>query len=130
LYVEKARQVMSDHRKSFSRAVEAGVKIAMGTDSGVGPHGENAEELELMVKGGMSPMDAIVASTSSGARLLKIQEHVGTLETGKIADLILVDGNPLEDISILKDRARIALVMQGGRIVKNLQPNRVSSAVA
>jgi len=128
LYVQKARDVVDDHRASFTRAVEAGVKIAMGTDSGVGPHGENAEELELMVKGGMTAMQAVEATTAAGARLLKVDQDLGTLEVGKLADVILVDGDPLTDISVLRDRDRIRLVMQGGRILKNLVGDRVSPA--
>src|SRR5262249_5668118 len=72
--VEKARQVMATHRASFRRAVEAGVKIAMGTDSGVGPHGGNARELALMVEHGMTPMQAIVATTRSAAELLHLDD--------------------------------------------------------
>lgn len=124
-FVDKARKVVDDHRRSFSRAVDAGVRIAMGTDSGVGPHGENAEELTLMVQGGMSPMQAIVATTLGSARLLKLHRDLGTVEAGKLADLIVVAGDPLEDISILQNRDRIALVLQNGRIVKNMMSDRV-----
>ena len=125
LYVKKAKEVTADHQASFTRAVEAGIKIAMGTDSGVGPHGENAEELERMVMGSMTPMQAIMATTSAGAKLLKVDQNLGTVEAGMLADLIAVSGDPLADISILKDRSRIGLVMQGGRIVKNLLGERV-----
>jgi imidazolonepropionase-like amidohydrolase len=124
--VNKARQVVEDHRASFARAVAAGVKVAMGTDSGVGPHGENAEELTLMVKGGMTPMDSIVATTQSGAKLLKIDRDLGTLEAGKLADFIVVDGDPLRDISVLQDRDRIVMVVQGGEILKNAIAERVA----
>lgn len=120
LFVRKAKAVMADHQASFTRAVEAGVAVAMGTDSGVGPHGENAEELELMVKGGMTPMEAIVATTLNGARLLKLADQLGSVEAGKLADVILVDGDPLTDISVLRDPKRIRLVIQEGRVVKNL----------
>jgi imidazolonepropionase-like amidohydrolase len=120
LYVRKAKDVMADHQASFTRAVEAGVKVAMGTDSGVGPHGENAEELERMVIGGMTPMQSIVATTASAASLLKVDREVGTLTPGKLADLLVIKGEPLANISILKDHGNIGLVMQGGRIVKNL----------
>jgi len=92
--VEKAEQVLEIHRRAFRRAVEAGVRIAMGTDSGVTPHGRNLRELELMVAGGMSPADALVATTRSAAELMGVGERLGTLEAGKLADLVVVDGDP------------------------------------
>ena len=92
--VEKAEQVLEIHRRAFRRAVEAGVRIAMGTDSGVTPHGRNLRELELMVAGGMSPADALVATTRSAAELMGVGERLGTLEAGKLADLVIVDGDP------------------------------------
>ncbi len=113
--VEKSRQVMATHRESFRRAVEAGVKVAMGTDSGVGPHGGNARELGLMVEhGGMSAMEAIVASTRSAAELLHLDHQLGTLTAGKLADLLLVDGDPLADIHVIEDANRLALILKGG----------------
>src|SRR6266699_5814241 len=92
----KAVSVIEAHQRSFRRAVEAGVKIAMGTDSGVGRHGENGRELQLMVENGMTSMQAILASTSNAARLLHLDESLGTLEVGKLADIIVVDGNVLD----------------------------------
>jgi imidazolonepropionase-like amidohydrolase len=118
--VEKARKVMADHQDSFRRAVEAGVKVAMGTDSGVGPHGDNAEEIALMVANGMSPMDALVATTSRAAELLRMQDQIGTVQSGKLADLILVDGNPLDDVTLLQDRDRVVMVMKDGYVHKDL----------
>jgi imidazolonepropionase-like amidohydrolase len=116
--IEKARQVMLSHRESFRRAVEAGVKVAMGTDSGVGPHGGNARELGLMVEhGDMSPMEAIVASTGHAAELLELDSMLGTLAPGKYADLLLVDGDPLADIHVLEDRCKLALILKGGEPV-------------
>ncbi len=112
--VEKARAVMADHRVSFRRAVEAGVKVAMGTDSGVGPHGENAREVALMAQHGMTPMQAIVATTSAAATLLHMDGEVGTLAPGKLADVLVVDGDPLADITHIADPARRALVLKGG----------------
>ncbi len=117
--VRKARQVIQDHQASFRRAVTAGVQIAMGTDSGVGPHGENAEELALMVECGMTPMQAIVATTHTAATLMKLDGEIGTVAPGKLADLILVSGDPLADIHLLQDHDNIRLVVQGGQIVKN-----------
>jgi imidazolonepropionase-like amidohydrolase len=94
--VAKAREVVETHAASFATAVAAGVKVAMGTDSGVTPHGENLRELALMVEGGMTPMQAIQATTRSAAELMGLQDELGTLEPGKRADLVVVDGDPLE----------------------------------
>lgn len=116
----KAVAVIEAHQQSFRRAVEAGVKIAMGTDSGVGRHGENGRELQLMVENGMTPMQAILASTSNAARLLHLDESLGTLEVGKLADIIVVDGNVLDDIRIIADPANVKLVLKEGRAAKNL----------
>jgi imidazolonepropionase-like amidohydrolase len=117
--IEKSRQVMAAHRESFRRAVAAGVKVAMGTDSGVGPHGGNARELGLMVEhGGMTPMQAIVASTRTAAELLRLDDQLGTLVPGKLADLLVVDGDPLADIHILASAERLSLVMKGGASVR------------
>src|SRR6185312_2857779 len=112
--VNKAREVMVAHRESFRRAVEAGVKVAMGTDTGVGPHGGNARELGLMVAHGMTPMQAIVASTQTAAELLRLDDRLGTVASGKLADLLLVEGNPLDDISVMADAERLGLVLKGG----------------
>jgi imidazolonepropionase-like amidohydrolase len=101
--VAKAREVVEIHRESFARAVAAGVKVAMGTDSGVTPHGENLRELGLMVEGGMSPMDALVATTRSAAELMGLESELGTLEPGKRADLVVVRGDAL-DVATLGDR--------------------------
>jgi imidazolonepropionase-like amidohydrolase len=116
---DKARLVAADHGESFRRAVEAGVKIAMGTDTGVGPHGGNLRELGLMVEHGMTPMQAIVASTRSAAELLHLDHDLGTLEPGKLADVLVVEDDPLADIHTLADPACLALVMKGGSLVKD-----------
>ncbi|HUF06667.1 MAG TPA: amidohydrolase family protein [Candidatus Binatia bacterium] len=109
--VAKAHEVVETHRASFAKAVEAGVKVAMGTDSGVTTHGENLRELELMVEGGMSPIDALVATTRSAAELMGLEDELGTLEAGKRADLVVVEGDPLE-VGTLAER--IASVYQDG----------------
>jgi imidazolonepropionase-like amidohydrolase len=109
--VAKAREVADVHRASFAKAVAAGVKVAMGTDSGVTPHGKNLRELALMVEGGMTPMQAIVATTSSAAELMGLSDELGTLEPGKRADLVVVDGDAL-DVSDLDER--ISAVYQDG----------------
>ncbi len=125
--LRKAKEVMEDHKASFRRAVAAGVRIAMGTDSGVGPHGSNAEELERMVEGGLTPMQAIVASTKTASECIHMEKDIGTLEPGKLADLLVVDGDPLADIRVLQDKKRLALIMQGGRAHKNTLATRAAA---
>lgn len=100
--------------KSLRIAHEAAVPIAFGTDAGVSKHGRNADEFELMVKHGMSPAEAIHAATINAAKLLGLEAEIGTLEPGKIADVIAVDGNPLEDVTVLK---AVSDVVQSGRHV-------------
>jgi len=116
----KAVSVVEAHQKSFRKAVEAGVKIAMGTDSGVGRHGENGQELQLMVENGMTPMQAILASTSQAAQLLHLEKNLGTLEVGKLADVIVVEGDVLSNISKIAIPANIKLVLKAGQAAKNL----------
>jgi imidazolonepropionase-like amidohydrolase len=99
--------------KSLRRAHAAGVKIAFGTDAGVSKHGRNAEEFALMVEHGMTPAEAIRAATRGGADLLGLADTIGSLESGKQADLIAVTGNPLQDVRVLE---RVDLVMKGGRV--------------
>lgn len=117
--VRKTKLVMETHKASISRAIDAGVRIAMGTDSGVGLHGHNAEELERMVECGMTPMQAIVASTQTASECVHMQDAVGTIAEGKFADLLIVDGDPLADITVLQQKDRLALIMQNGRIHKD-----------
>jgi imidazolonepropionase-like amidohydrolase len=112
--LKKAVAVIDDHRDSFRRAVEAGVKVAMGTDSGVTPHGENLEELRLMAANGMSPEQVLVATTSSAAELMGLADELGTIEPGKRADLVVVDGDPYDFAAL---ESRIAAVYQDGRLV-------------
>jgi imidazolonepropionase-like amidohydrolase len=111
----KAREVVEIHRSSFRRAVEAGVKVAMGTDSGVTPHGQNLRELALMVDGGMSASQALCAATSVAAELLGVAGELGTIEVGKRADLVVVDGDPL-DVATLGDRVR-TVYQDGARVI-------------
>jgi imidazolonepropionase-like amidohydrolase len=113
--VAKAREVVETHAASFAKAVAAGVKVAMGTDSGVTPHGQNLRELALMVEGGMTPMQAIEATTRSAAELMGLEDDLGTLEPGKRADLVLVDGDPL-DVGTLADRV-VQVYKDGSRLV-------------
>jgi imidazolonepropionase-like amidohydrolase len=111
----KAQAVIQAHQDSFARAVSAGVKIAMGTDSGVGPHGQNLGELVLMAEGGMPPQDVLVATTRSAAELLGIGDDTGTLSRGRRADVVAVAGDPL-DLARLKPN--IAAVYKDGRLVR------------
>ena len=106
--------MLEKKRAGFRRALELGVPIAMGTDAGALGHGQNARELVYMVEAGMTPMQSIVASTRDAARLLAMDDRVGTLEVGRRADLVLVEGDPLADISVVADPARIKLVMKDG----------------
>lgn len=112
--MDKARAVVDVHRRSIGRAIEAGVKIAMGTDSGVTPHGQNLDELSHMAQLGMTPTQVWAASTGVAAELLGIQEDVGTLEPGKRADVVVFDRAD-EDVSDL--RPRVERVYQDGLAV-------------
>ena len=92
----KAHDVIGHHNESISNAVAAGVKVAMGTDCPVSPHGSNLGELELMVERGMTPGQALYAATQSGADLMGLGDQLGSIEPGKTADLVIVEGNPLD----------------------------------
>jgi imidazolonepropionase-like amidohydrolase len=97
--IDKTLMVMDTHAASIKAAIAAGVRIAMGTDSGVVPHGQNLRELDLMVDCGMSATDALVATTKSAAELMGLDEELGTLEPGKRADIVLVEGDELDRLS-------------------------------
>jgi imidazolonepropionase-like amidohydrolase len=114
--LRKARETLEAHQESISRAIAAGVRTAMGTDAAVVPHGSNLRELGLMVSSGMTPMQAIVSSTKIAAECMRWDDRLGTLAAGKLADIVIVDGDPLGDIRILERRERIVLVMKDGRV--------------
>ena len=116
---DKAKAMTKRHQVSFKQAHRRGLLIAMGTDAGTpfNYHGDNAQELERMVALGMTPMEAIIASTSAAARLINIQRSIGTLARGMQGDLVVIDGNPLKRIEILRDRSRIMGVMRAGQFV-------------
>ena len=117
--MEKSKATQEDALLSLRKAYEMGVPIAMGTDAATpyNFHGENALELSHMASAGLSNMDCIVASTKSAAKALGWESRIGTLEAGKLADLIIVKKNPLEDLKSLADRKNIEYVMQGGKFV-------------
>lgn len=117
--LRKAQAVIERHKQSFRMAVAMGVRVAMGTDMAVGPHGKNAEELQHMVEGGMTPMQAIVATTKTAAECIRIGDLTGTLEPGKAADLLALDGDPLADIRLLQAAGRLRLIMKDGQAVKD-----------
>ena len=102
---------------TFARAHENGVLIAFGTDSGVSAHGDNAQEFALMVASGMSEMDAIRSATLNTAKLLKIDDKLGTIQAGMLADLVAVKGNPIDNIALLQE---IKFVMKNGQVVKHI----------
>jgi imidazolonepropionase-like amidohydrolase len=113
--VEKIRLMMGRQRATFAEAARRGVRIAMGTDGTAGSH--LPAELSLMVEAGLDPFAAFRAATVEAAHLLDVADEVGTLEPGKVADLILVAGDPLAEPALWRDPARIALVAQAGRVV-------------
>jgi imidazolonepropionase-like amidohydrolase len=113
--IEKEKMVGRLQRENFQKAVKAGAKMAFGTDAGVYPHGDNARQFFYMVKFGMTPAQAIRAATSSAADLIGRAADVGTIEPGKFADIIAVDGDPLADVRSLE---HVAFVMKGGMVYK------------
>ena len=113
----RARELIAPHRESFARARAAGVRLALGTDSGAYGHGETALELAHMVEAGLSPADAIAAGTGRAAECLGIDGETGTLAAGKAADLLVLERDPLRDITVAGDASARALVLRGGRPV-------------
>ena len=112
----KAKAAVEAHEASLKRALAMGVKIAFGTDSGVSPHGKNAEEFTLLVRAGMSPAAALRAATVGSAELLGLKATLGALEAGKEADIVAVPGDPLADIGATE---RVRFVMKGGKVFRN-----------
>jgi imidazolonepropionase-like amidohydrolase len=104
-HVDKARALTEVHTEAVRRAHAAGVRIAMGTDAGVGAHGSNLEEVQLMAETGLSAVEALHATTGSAAELLDVADDRGTIRPGQRADLVVVDGGP-DDVSELGDRVR------------------------
>lgn len=114
--IAKGREVMPAARKNIAHAFSSGVKVAFGTDAAVYPHGLNAHEFAVMVKLGLSSLQSIQAATINAADLLGWSDKVGAIESGKWADIIAVDGDPLQDVTTLE---RVKFVMKGGEVVKN-----------
>ena len=114
---DKARAVIKDHESSIRLAIEAGVTIAFGTDTGVGPHGSNGEEFLRLHELGMAPIDCIRAATTVAADTIGMK-GVGRLQVGSWGDLIGVAGDPLENLGLLANADRVALVVKGGEVVK------------
>ncbi|HKL75757.1 MAG TPA: amidohydrolase family protein [Halanaerobiales bacterium] len=115
--VEKSKAVIESHAKSFQKAREAGVKIAMGTDAGTpfNKHGKNKFEIKMMVENGMKPIEAIKAATMGGAELMELTDKLGSISEGKLADMVVVDGKPDQDI---EDIYEVAEVYKEGKKVK------------
>ncbi len=112
----KAREIGPQIQGSFAKAYKAGVNIAFGTDAGVFPHGENAKEFGYMVEAGMKPMEAIQSATMGAATLLRVNDTLGSIEAGKIADLVATDKNPLDDIHTTEN---VRFVMKAGVVYKH-----------
>jgi imidazolonepropionase-like amidohydrolase len=117
----KAESLLPQARVNLARAIEAGVRIAYGTDAAVYPHGDNARELAVLVSLGLSPIEALRSATLNAADLLGVDDR-GALEAGLLADVIAVEGDPLADVAVLE---RVAWVMHGGRVVP-LNPDPAS----
>ena len=112
----KEKMLGQKQRDSFRRAVQAGVKVGYGTDTGSIPFGQNGKQFFYMVKYGLTPMQAIQSATTWAADVMNWSDRIGSLDPGKYADLIAVTGNPLDDITILE---RVPFVMKGGQVVKD-----------
>ena len=112
----RAQALMDIHKDSMHQALAAGVKVVAGTDAGGFVHGDNAREVELLVEKGMSNMQAIQATTGWAAECVGLEHEIGTISAGKLADLLILDGDPLKDISILRNQDRISLIMKNGEV--------------
>ena len=112
---KKAEDIGPKIQETFGRAYKKGVKIAFGTDAGVYPHGKNKLEFSFMAKAGMKPAEILRSATLDAATMLRMQDKIGSLEPGKLADLVAVDGNPLADIKAMEN---VVFVMKDGKVVK------------
>src|SRR6184192_4042311 len=123
----KAKAATAARSEMFRNAVKMGIKISFGTDAAVFPHGQNAKEFKLMVDLGMTPIDALKSATANDAELLGIGQKVGTLEKGKLADIIAMPGDPTSDITATE---RVSFVMKEGKIIRQGLPTSGGSAEA
>jgi imidazolonepropionase-like amidohydrolase len=117
---EKKMRWIGIARENIPLAIGAGVKVALGTDCGVADHGANLTELDRLIEFGMTPMQAIQAGTKNAADLLDMADQIGTIEPGKIADIVVADGDPLTDIKALTDPQHVIMVIQSGQVRKDL----------
>ncbi len=116
----EAREFREHHIETVQQAMRYGVRVVAGTDAGGWFHGNNAIELDMLAGAGMTPMQAIIAGTKEAAACCGLDRDLGTVEPGKLADLIVVNGNPLGDITVLQERESIGLVMKEGRVFRDL----------
>jgi imidazolonepropionase-like amidohydrolase len=113
---ELRRKIVASHKQVFQKAMRMNVKIAFGTDAGAFEHGTQAREFQLMVDYGMKPIEAIRAATVRASELLRMEKQIGSIEPGKFADIVAVEGDPLADITALQ---RVRFVMKGGEVYKS-----------
>jgi imidazolonepropionase-like amidohydrolase len=123
----KAKAAAAARSDMFRNAVKMGVKISFGTDAAVFPHGQNAKEFALMTSLGMAPIEALKAATSNDAELFGIAQKVGTLEKGKLADVVAMPGDPTADITATE---RVSFVMKEGKVIRNGPPSPKMAAVS
>jgi imidazolonepropionase-like amidohydrolase len=114
--IDKAKEVMPAMKKNLTHAIQQGVPVAFGTDAAVYPHGLNAREFAVLVRMGLTPIQAIQTATVNASKLLGIESKAGAIEAGKYADIIAVQGDPTKDVTELE---RVRFVMKAGRVVKN-----------
>jgi imidazolonepropionase-like amidohydrolase len=123
--LNKMKKIQPYTKETFQKFHQAGIKIALGTDTQIDPEmGTSAYEMEIYVDYGMTPMEAIQTATLNAAEAIGLDREIGTLEPGKLADIIAVEGNPLQNIRILQDKKRIQMVMKEGEIAVRRKPGQ------
>ncbi len=121
---DKMKKLQPHCFETFQKALKMGINIAMGTDMGLDPEmGSNAAELAIYVDLGMKPMHALQTATINAAKAIKLDKDLGTLEAGKLADVIAINGDPLADIKCLQEKKNIQLVMKEGKVYADRRPN-------